>query len=283
MSHISMSLNERYTFAAAEGAPVLLHSTDHAGSTNVFNNNVEIKDLNGGTNQMLYIESDNTQTGAHQLYLRQKGTGDVGMMIYDGSTYWSIGIDNSADSALRFCESNALHVNNRMQLDSGGDLTIFGDCYAERFRGQGDTDSYMNINGTNIIDWYTGGAHEMRLENDGDLHVDGDIIAYSSTTSDIRLKKNIRPLSSSLETICKLDGVKFDWKYRDEKNQIGLIAQEVEKQIPEAIKEGTLPFYSNDEEEYKTINYDMIVPHLIESIKELKSEVDELKIKLENK
>jgi hypothetical protein len=148
------------------------------------------------------------------------------------------------------------------------------------------------------IDWILSGNTRMRLENDGDLQVEGDVIAYSSATSDIRLKKNIRPISSSLETICKLDGIKFDWKYRDEKDQIGLIAQEVEKHIPEVIKEHTLPFYASSSIEinddgieefvssqklYKTINYDMLIPHLIESVKELKSEVDELKIKLGNK
>ena len=148
------------------------------------------------------------------------------------------------------------------------------------------------------IDWILSSNTRMRLENDGDLQVEGDVVAYTSATSDIRLKKNIRPISSSLETICKLDGIKFDWKYRDEKDQIGLIAQEVEKHIPEVIKEHTLPFYASSSIEinddgieefissqklYKTINYDMLIPHLIESVKELKSEVDELKIKLGNK
>ena len=68
--------------------------------------------------------------------------------------------------------------------------------------------------------------------------------------------------------------------------RIGFIAQDVEKFIPESIKEGTKPFYGKDEKDttiYKSINYDMIVPHLIESIKELKSEIDDLKSKLENK
>tara|TARA_R110000851_G_scaffold303561_1_gene461193 strand:+ start:692 stop:1423 length:732 start_codon:yes stop_codon:yes gene_type:complete len=200
--------------------------------------------------------------------------------------------------------TGALHVTDNAYFKGhiyGDDGTYIYDIariYTDYVLGDGDTNTYMHFPGSDKINWYTGGAHEMQLNAAGDLHVDGDIVAFSTTTSDIRLKKNIRPLSSSLETICKLDGVKFDWKYRDEKDQIGLIAQEVEKQIPEAIKEGKLPFYASSsieiddegmpnnitsEEIYKTINYDMIVPHLIESIKELKSEVDGLKLKLENK
>ena len=74
-----------------------------------------------------------------------------------------------------------------------------------------------------------------------------------------------------------------------------MIAQEVEKHVPQAIKEGTKPFYASSsigldkdgepdtipsEGLYKSINYDMIVPHLIESIKTLKKEIDDLKLKL---
>ena len=144
----------------------------------------------------------------------------------------------------------------------------------------------MFDNGTNgNIDFYVNGLNEMRLETDGDLHVDKDVIAYSTTiASDLRLKENIQPIGGSLDAICNLEGVIFDWKHRDEKGVVGLIAQNVEEYIPQAIKEKTLPFHSNEDgKKYKTINYDTIVPHLIESIKELKSEIDKLKIKLENR
>ena len=141
----------------------------------------------------------------------------------------------------------------------------------------------IEFGANNAIRFYSSGYDAARLTDAKELHVDADVIAFSSTTSDIRLKENIQPIIGSLEAICNLNGVKFDWKYRDEKNQIGLIAQNVEEFIPEAIKEHKLPFYSNDEKEYKTINYDMIVPHMIESIKTLKLEIDNLKLKLENK
>jgi hypothetical protein len=177
-------------------------------------------------------------------------------------------------------------------------ITDVNYIYCQRIYGEDDTNTYMKFAGSDVIDWYTGNSHEMQLQADGDLHVDGDIVAYSSTTSDIRLKHNIKPLSSSLYAICNLEGITFDWKYRDETNIIGLVAQNVEQFIPGAIKEKQLPFYASssisldvdgkevvesDKALYKTINYDMIVPHLIESIKELKLEIDELKLKLENK
>jgi len=125
-------------------------------------------------------------------------------------------------------------------------------------------------------------SENMRLTHNGDLHVDRDVIAFSSTISDRRLKKNVKPLTNSLETICRLNGKTFEWI--DGKRtgiQIGLIAQEVEEIIPEVINRHTLPVKTKDEEtEYLTIQYDQLIPHLIESIKELQSQVNELRERL---
>ena len=49
------------------------------------------------------------------------------------------------------------------------------------------------------MSFYTANAEDMRLEADGDLHVDGDVIAYSTTISDERLKENIEYLISNDE------------------------------------------------------------------------------------
>ena len=199
--------------------------------------------------------------------------------------------------------TGSLSVTGDVVIDGDGatDITGIRYIYADRIIGEDDTNTYIRLGGTghtaDEIDWYTGGAHEMQLTSGGDLHVDGDIVAFSSTTSDIRLKKNIRPLSSSLATICKLDGIKFDWKHRDDKDHLGLIAQQVEKYIPEVVHEKKLPFYVSssvcssedgtpetitDKTLYKTVRYEELIPHLIESIKELKSEIDNLKLQLEN-
>mgnify|MGYP003114595563 CR=1 FL=1 len=209
----------------------------------------------------------------------------------------------------RFCRNNMeitgtlkvtsnINTGGHIYGDGGTNIHDINYVYLDYLIGDGDTDTFIRFPGSNNMDFYTGNAHEMRLESDGDLHVDGDVIAYSSTVSDARLKTNIQPLAGSLDVIMQLEGVKFDWKYRDEKNQIGLIAQNVEQHIPEAVKEGTKVFYASSsiqidedgmpntivsEEQYKSINYDMIVPHLIEAVKTLKLEINELKLRLGDK
>jgi len=110
----------------------------------------------------------------------------------------------------------------------------------------------------------------------------------SVTSSDERLKQNITPIQNSLDIITNLRGVYFNWKDNedfnsgDETRQIGMIAQEVEEFLPEAV---TL----NGNKDYKTIRYSEMIGLLIEGIKEqntliqnLQSEIELIKQKLPN-
>ena len=91
--------------------------------------------------------------------------------------------------------------------------------------------------------------------------------------SDKRFKLDIRPLSGSLDRVCSLSGVTYQWNTKsfpnehfEAKQQIGLIAQDVERAYPQVVN--TRP------DGYKTIDYDLLVPALIESIKELRAKSD---------
>jgi hypothetical protein len=101
----------------------------------------------------------------------------------------------------------------------------------------------------------------------------GDITAYYS--SDIALKENISPISQALHKVGLISGYEFDWKdHKDPQvigkgHDVGIIAQEVEKVLPEVVM--------TRENGKKAVNYQKIIPLLIESIKELKSELDDLK------
>jgi hypothetical protein len=101
-----------------------------------------------------------------------------------------------------------------------------------------------------------------------------------ATTSDGRLKINIAPLQNSLDKILQLQGVEYD-RTDYEKHEIGMVAQEVEKVIPDLVKE--------DSEGTKILEYQNLTAVLVEAIKEqqeqintLKQTVQELSTKLEN-
>jgi hypothetical protein len=114
----------------------------------------------------------------------------------------------------------------------------------------------------------------------GLIHATNDIVAFS--TSDKRLKENIIPIPNALNKVLKLSGNTFDWKQLTDEEiktihghsgkDVGVIAQEVEIVLPEAV--------TTRESGYKAVKYDKIVPLLIEAIKELKGEIEELKSKM---
>lgn len=109
---------------------------------------------------------------------------------------------------------------------------------------------------------------------DGDFHADGDIVAFSSSvSSDKKLKENIEVIPNALEKVQALNGVSFTWK-RDGTPSAGVIAQEVQAILPEAVKEVT-PVKGGDS--HLSVNYHALTSILIESIKELKAEIEELK------
>ena len=123
--------------------------------------------------------------------------------------------------------------------------------------------------------------------NGAELNVAGDVVA---NTSDKRLKTNIINIDSPLEKLSKINGVYFNWNETAKelnqkdtnKREVGFIAQEVQEVMPEIVS--LAPFdkiehtnQSKSGENYLTIQYEKIVPLLVESIKELKKEIEELK------
>jgi hypothetical protein len=143
----------------------------------------------------------------------------------------------------------------------------------------GNTHDYTFYDASHGIRWYTAGSEEMRLENDGDLHVDGDVIAYSTTVSDERLKTGITTVTGALDKVKQIRGVEFTRKNNGQRGA-GVIAQELEKVLPQAIRETALPLQTGDETTlYKTVEYDALHALLIEAVKELSIKIE----KLENK
>ena len=122
-----------------------------------------------------------------------------------------------------------------------------------------------------------------KITNAGEAHFKGDVVAFSSSPSDRELKENIFTIENGLDKVMKLRGVEFDWTATSRKGQhdIGLIAQEVEEVLPEVVSVKTLRVgefgRDGDEKDFKTVNYEKMVGVLVEAVKELKAEIEELK------
>ena len=105
------------------------------------------------------------------------------------------------------------------------------------------------------------------------LEVSGSIRASAAvlSNSDERLKENIYPIDNALSRVGQIEGVYFDWKKGGER-QVGVIAQHVEKVLPEVVSE--------DKNSYLSVDYSKIVPLLIEAINEQNSIIKDLEDRL---
>ena len=109
----------------------------------------------------------------------------------------------------------------------------------------------------------------------GEIRATADITAFYS--SDIRLKENINPIPNALEKVNQISGNTYDWKegydevHSHKGNDVGVIAQEIEQILPQIV--------TNRDNGFKAVQYEKIIPLLIEAIKELSAKVDSLENK----
>ena len=173
-----------------------------------------------------------------------------------------------------------LYYNNALKLNttsSGGNLAGNWSVGSNLFTpvvGR-DTSDFIEFTDNANIKFTVNGGEETRLEADGDLHVDGDVIAISTTISDAALKYDINPVDHALEKINQLKGVSYKYKHND-RESAGLLAQDVEKVMPSAVKTRKVPLVTGDDKEYKTLHYDSMTAILVEAIKELTAKVKKL-------
>ena len=127
----------------------------------------------------------------------------------------------------------------------------------------------------------------------GDVTVVGEV---TETPSDRRLKKNIRPMTPSLNKLLNLQPVTFEYNHRElpfpKGQQLGLIAQDVEQVFPNVVRETTYRLSTPDTDEgasaktaastetYKVIDYEELIPVLIQSIQEQQTQIEALQKEL---
>jgi len=211
--------------------------------------------------------------GIEATSVRSTGGGDGGFILRQwtqSSSYASL--TTNGMSGLEYCMISD-GTNTFLGAGTGGVLKLRGPA--------NDSSPEVLIDGT-VVEVNTGDlkipdgslavGNISNSATDGRIDASNDIVAYS--TSDVRLKDNIKSIDKALDKVNKIQGIEFDWKeferiHGNKGHDVGVIAQEVEKVIPEVV--------TTRDNGYKAVKYEKIVPLLIEAIKDLSKQVDGLK------
>jgi hypothetical protein len=202
-------------------------------------------------------------------------TGFGGLAAYGTAIAWS-GLDTHAFLALNYNSAGAkigggssnninwsadlLHSSNftSYAMPSGSSATNSVDVRAPIFYDSNNTGFYLDASSTGTS-----------------LNVAGSIIAAGNVTaySDIRIKANVETIPSALDKLDQIRGVTYTRTDLDDKEQryAGVIAQEIEKVLPEAVR---------DLGNIKAVDYNATIGLLIQAVKELRDEVEAMKSRL---
>jgi len=214
-------------------------------------------------------------------------------------------------------QAESLAINNsgdKLTIDTNGNLSSSGSIFASgivtftgnaNFRASDPTTitethfkkstwynaadgAGVTIDQTSIVaekitigEYNTGSHNTDKIYAHGNIKATGDVYAF---VSDIRLKENIEQIPNALDKVLSLTGFTYNLNdvaaslgYDTEQTHVGVSAQDVQKVLPQVVVE------SAASEDYMTVQYDKLVPLLIESIKELNAKVEDLERKLSDK
>jgi hypothetical protein len=226
--------------------------------------------------------------GSTKLYTNNTG---LGIGTTSPQTYLDIVGNNSGSKSINSRAGNSNNGNSSAHLImswNGNPYNSNGYAHSIRTKHDGGSTSLNTIEfwlwkyGTDSASTL-GSLEAMRIQGDGKLQVANDIIAFSTTVSDARLKDEVVTIDNALDKVKALRGVEYVWNKggREGQKDLGFIAQEVEQVIPEIVRENEMPLMDDSGETYKTVDYEKVVAVLVEAIKEQQKQIDELKARLD--
>jgi len=251
-----------------------------------FNNAYKFPTTDGSINQVL-------QTNGSGVLSFADVAGGGSSVWYDGTTYITSSADVQITGSLQIYKSGSTVFN--IEGSQGTLFTVTDELSGSLF-------SVNDISGIPIFEVFsddtvkigTYSAEGIEVQGsdvkitgslavgnispnatDGRIDASNDVVAFSS--SDKRWKTNIKLIESPLEKLQKLSGVEFDWiedweVHGNGGNDVGVIAQEVELVLPQAVQ--------TRDSGMKAVRYEKLIPLLIETIKEQQKQIDELKNKI---
>lgn len=270
-----------YTFVDTDsGAPELKTGRDKGLSVQPSTGRVAVNknsaaasvfEVNGSTNRSRTVAAP-IATPETVVHVHGEASSAARVLVdgYGGTSAVALRRGNGSDGATVISSNDVI-----------GSLDVYGQTGTGYSVARGGVRVVANGNWSGIaqatkLEFYTTTATtsntKMTLTSVGDLLVSGDVTAYSA--SDSRLKTNVVQIGSALEKLKTLNGVTFNWNELAEgkdpvQREVGVIAQQVQSVLPEAV--------TVRDDGFMAVRYEKLVPLLIEAIKELQNEVEQLR------
>ena len=182
----------------------------------------------------------------------------------------ALGGENTATGhySLATGQSTVAGGNNSMSLGFGTQALSYASVSLGRFNSTTPASGTSWVSSDPVL-LVGNGTDATTRSNVLEFYKNGNLLIWGSLFqfSDEKLKKDIKPLANSLKRISGLNGYNYTWKSKDvdEGLQTGMLAQEVEKIFPELI--------AKNQKGELAVNYEGMIPHLVEAIKELQQQI----------
>jgi hypothetical protein len=290
--HASNGQRFRFFYNNASGGaaknPFILDYNDAIFNTNAsFTGNVGIGTTSPSGRLTIQRASSGAETDID--FLNEIGSGGARAKIRFGGTNEELGfwVGSPATERMRITSGGNVLIGSQSAISTRQELRIGGNAAGSRIS--------MGLNGTNyssivtdsggnvyIVNEYPDSAIKLLMINFNN----GVYLSQSATSwtanSDERLKNINGNIENAVDKLMTLSTVNFSWKNdENQKENLGLIAQDVEKVFPQVIDSNTLTNLDDsddfDKTEYLGVRYQELVPVLIKAIQELKAEIEILK------
>lgn len=267
-SHYAMEGSGFYSGLGDDFGVMIGFASD--GTNCAFNAPVSASYFKGNGSQLTQITKMWAESHPTSYYLKNNWDGQYWQLTSNHPSAVSVGHSDYSNEA-----NNANSAGSARYL-TGAAHTNGSDGW---WRSDGSCGWYNESYGVGIYATEAGNVRTYNGANfisSGNIYAVGEITAYSS--SDERLKQNIQPLNKSLELINKLNPVQYNWNdkakelnpNKTDKTDVGVIAQELEKVLPNLV-------HNIYNDEFLAVDYVKLIPYLIGAVQELTQEINTLK------